>query len=95
MKKKHDLMYELFGRDEAHICRECCNFGKIERGRNYSKCRIYGVSCSTATDWSGKKAACGRFNDPPAADEPAVIDIKKRSKKEIIQIQCEGQMSLF
>ena len=28
-------------------------------------------------------------------DEPAVIDIKKRSKKEIIQIQCEGQMSLF
>lgn len=97
MKLKHDLMYELYGTDTAHICKDCCNFCHCiaRSGRRWSKCAVYGVSWCNSTDWNGKKAACGRFDIPLKGNERTVIELKRHSKKEKEQIQCEGQISLI
>lgn len=48
------------------ICRDCVFFERhAGNTRAYSKCRRYGVSGSSATDWSGKWLACGIYEAKP------------------------------
>ena len=44
------------------MCKECCNLITNFYDKKYFKCRIYGNSCSEATDWRLKYEACGMFN---------------------------------
>ncbi|MGN0163520.1 MAG: hypothetical protein ACI4EA_08095 [Candidatus Ornithomonoglobus sp.] len=93
--KKHNLMYSIFGIDENHKCRECCNFGMYQRGNHsYSKCEVYGISHSEATDWNGRKAACGHFNKPyDKAKENNIMHLARPVRRDA-NYQCEGQMNL-
>jgi len=52
-------MRYIFGDGEG-TCKDCCHYIKyLHRDRTYSKCIVYGVSNSEATDWSYKHKACG------------------------------------
>ena len=87
------MMYSIFGIDESHKCRECCHFGMYQRGNHsYSKCGVYGISHSVATDWNGRKAACGYFNKPYDKAEYNIIHLVRKSKN--ADYKCKGQMSL-
>ena len=63
MKKKNELMRQLFGACEGHVCKECSNFttGRYT-DKTLSKCRVYGLTHSEASDWAGRWPACGMFN---------------------------------
>ena len=98
MIRKHELMYQLFGRDTNHKCRECCNFIFIQpTDRRHSKCEVYGVTCSEATDWNGRKTACGQYNIPYNENDEPVLEIVKRGRgrQKAEPIQCKGQITLF
>lgn len=61
--RKLAAMHAEYGKRPGHTCRECCNCVRGEyHGEAYVKCRLYGFTYGTATDWSGRYAACGRFN---------------------------------
>lgn len=61
--RKIDLMHREFGFSPGNKCRTCHNFC---RGRYhdyaYSKCAVYGITRSEASDWSGRYDACGMYN---------------------------------
>lgn len=60
--KKIEEMHLRFGKEDGK-CGDCSNFRRYRyHGKGYSKCRIYGVSLSAATDWSGRNQACGMLN---------------------------------
>ena len=61
--RKIALMYREFGKEEGHKCKECSNFAHGRyRSRTLSKCCVYGLTHSEASDWSGRYDACGMFN---------------------------------
>lgn len=90
--RKIDLMYEMFGRGEGY-CKDCKHFDTYQHhDYQYSKCKIYGVTSSEATDWKQKYEACGLFNKDYEGDVEIVKLVSgNRSKEE----QVQGQMSLF
>lgn len=61
--RKIDLMHREFGFSPGNKCRTCEHFW---RGRYhnymYSKCKVYGMTNSEASDWSGRYDACGMYN---------------------------------
>lgn len=61
--RKIDLMHREFGFSPGNKCKTCDNYW---RGRYhdymYSKCTVYGVTNSAASDWSGRYDACGMYN---------------------------------
>lgn len=63
--RKIDLMHRLFGKCSGHTCKECNNLERIyANGRPLSKCKVYGITSSEASDWVQKNEACGMFNRP-------------------------------
>lgn len=91
--RKHNAMYELYGIDTDHICRNCCNFEKHRVGnKTVSKCKLYGVTGSSASDWNGRKTACSRFND--STEVVPVIEQLKHTKC-IDNRQCRGQIEII
>ena len=63
--RKIDAMHERYGTYPAQ-CRECdhCITGKYH-DRRYSKCELYGMTHSEATDWRQSYMACGMYNRVP------------------------------
>lgn len=61
---KHSIqvMYDLFGRDEKHKCKECSNLERLSEGSSRFKCKVWGYSASSASDFRKKWDACGKFN---------------------------------
>ena len=61
---KHSIqvMYDLFGRDEKHKCKECSNLERLREGSSRFKCKVWGYSASSASDFRKKWDACGKFN---------------------------------
>ena len=61
--RKIDLMHREFGFSPGNKCKTCQHFW---RGRYhdymYSKCKVYGMTHSEASDWSGRNIACGMYN---------------------------------
>ncbi len=96
-ERKHEVMYSLFGRDNKHKCKECSNFIFIRpTDRRHSKCQVYGVTHSEATDWNGRKPACGMFNQNyDDVSQITVIDRLRHMPRITVQPQCEKQISLF
>lgn len=92
-KTRIALMHEIFGIDEEHQCKTCKHIEQHGSNRQYWKCKVYGVTFSTASDWRLKWAACGLYNKPYTNDVP-IIELKKHMPKPIIETQCEGQMTI-
>lgn len=61
-KEKADYMYRQFGKCDGHKCRECRHFRGYEYAKVYYKCKVFGDSSSSATDWGATLDACGLFN---------------------------------
>lgn len=93
--RKIDLMHRLFGTADGHACRECSN---LVKGRYHdhilTKCKVYGLTHSEASDWAGRWQACGMFNR--AWDkQPVMREVRpERKQKEADNAPLEGQISL-
>lgn len=61
--RKIDLMHREFGSSPGNKCKTCDHFlhGRY-RSRYLSKCEVYGLTHSEASDWSGRHDACGMYN---------------------------------
>ena len=93
--RKIALMHRLFGVCEGHACRECSN---LVNGRYHdrilTKCKVYGLTHSEASDWAGRWQACGMFNRE--WDKQPVIRevVPERKQKEADNTPMDGQISL-
>lgn len=93
--RKINLMHKFFGITECHAFRECCNLVKGRyHDRILTKCKVYGLTHSEASDWAGRWQACGMFNK--TWDKQPVMRevIPERKQKEADNTPLEGQMSL-
>lgn len=93
--RKIALMHRLFCASDCHTCRECSNFIKGKyHDRTLCKCRVYGMTHSEASDWSGRWLACGMFNK--TWDKQPVMRevVPERKQKETDNSQLDGQISL-
>lgn len=93
MKRKNDLMYELFGKSEG-LCKDCKHFKSLRyHDYRYRKCSVYGETCSGASDWAGKWQACGLYPDKEYNGREVIKLVRGGKPKK--QIQVDGQMDLF
>lgn len=89
MKRKLELMHDLFGIIDNHKCRECSN---LHGGTNqYRKCKVYGISASEATDWALSWTACGMMNKEHVGRP--IIDMVKHRNRFSEETMIDGQMS--
>ena len=98
-RKPVELMRRLYGGcPGCHICAECCNFTVIHAGRKkLFKCKAYGVTCSSASDWAKRWEPCGLFGKP--ADRPMVttgqkMAFAKAERPVESRPQIEGQIEM-
>lgn len=91
--RKIDRMHALFGLQDGHTCGECSNFvrGKY-RGMMIQKCKVYGMTHSTASDWAKRYPACGMFNHNYTGVD--VIRLSKQFKKQDDEHPLDGQLVL-
>ena len=92
--RKIDLMHREFGKCEGHACRDCSN---LVKGRYHdkilTKCKVYGMTHSQASDWAGRYQACGMFNRP--WDKQPIIRLVTKEKIEERQAEpLDGQMMM-
>lgn len=93
MKRKKDLMYELFGKSEG-LCKDCQHYiGYRYHDYNRRKCEVYGDTRSEASDWAGKWQACGLYPDKPYNGRN-VIELVQKSKQ-VSKLEIDGQMNMF
>ena len=93
--RKLDLMHRFLGVLDGHTCRQCSNIikGKYQ-GKVLSKCKVYGITHSEATDWAGRRMACGAFNRA-ISRQPLVREVvPERKRKEADNTPIDGQISL-
>ena len=91
--RKWEKMQKKFGTSAAGTCNGCSHFIRYtHRGHTYSKCKIYGISASEATDWKGSAQACGLYPGKPYNGGAIVREIERSRKK---QENIDGQQSLF
>ena len=92
--RKWNKMQKKFGQSVAGVCRECAHFVRYTHyhGRTYSKCKIYGISASEATDWKGGAKACGLYPGKPYNGGAVVREVERKKKQ---PENISGQMSLF
>ena len=77
--RKIELMHRKFGKCDGHACRECNNLVKgVYHDRKLTKCKVYGMTHSQASDWAGRYQACGMFNKP--WDKQPIIRLVSREK---------------
>ena len=94
--RKIDLMHRKFGICEGHTCRECSNLEHIHaNNRPLSKCKVYGITQSSASDWAQRWQACGMFNKPWSM-HPIIRTVKptRRDPEEMQRIPIDGQMAM-
>ena len=55
-------MHKRFGTGGVFRCKDCDHLIKGRyHDRNYSKCELYGMTHSVATDWRQANQACGMY----------------------------------
>lgn len=92
-RRKIDAMHDYFGVDEEHTCKHCKNLLKLcYRDDVYYKCKAYGVTPSTASDFRQKWTACGLFNKKYTGTP--LIEVVKHEPRPSENVQIEGQMEL-
>lgn len=89
--RKISEMYEHFkGTDYRRTCNECKNCIQQSQGKRVVyKCRSYGITSSSATDWKPSYIACKGYNKPVPKQPIFFQDEPKREE------QIEGQMSIL
>ena len=91
--KKHEAMYAVYGKSTEHICRDCPNFIIMQAGaRRVSKCKAYGITASTASDWNGRKFACGLYGI--AFENTGHSCLRDTLPNVTMQDRCEGQIKM-
>lgn len=93
--RKIALMHRLFGVCEGHACRECSNLVKGRyHDRILTKCKVYGMTHSEASDWAVRWQACGAFNQAINRG-PIIRDVvPDRRQKETDSSPLDGQMMM-
>lgn len=94
--RKIELMHRQFGKCDGHACRECSNLVKGRyHDRILTKCKVYGMTHSEASDWAGRWQACGLFNKP-WEDKPIMRLVRptKTEKEEAQRIPLDGQIRM-
>lgn len=89
--RKIDLMHREFGKLEGKTCKDCSNLYRRKYDKTYIKCRVYGNSCSEATDWKVSYTACGMFNKEWNGNE--IVRNVTRIKE--VAEPLEGQVGLW
>ena len=91
--RKIALMCKLFGKCYGHTCQECSNLVKGRyHDRILTKCKVYGLTHSEASDWAGRWQACGMFNRT-WGKQPVIREVVPE-QKEADNTPMEGQISL-
>jgi hypothetical protein len=54
-------MHLLYGKIEGAVCRDCVHLTCHEYANKYFKCKLYGDTSSSSTDWRVRWPACGKF----------------------------------
>ncbi len=93
---KIKVMHSRYGKKEGHKCATCCNLLKNElrSGKTYYKCKVYGMSCSTSTDWVKSYEACGMYNVEYEPDQRRALNIREKETK-INKDILDGQITLM
>lgn len=83
VNRKIVAMHREYGQDAAHRCAGCPNLC-IYATSSYTrhKCKAYGDSCSSATDWAKRWTACGLYGKPIAAAHVPLIKRLKPAKQQ-------------
>ena len=96
MKKKIDLMHEIYGVLDKVTCRTCPHLtahGNGDCTRVWYKCRLYGTSCGPGTDWRCGYTACNGFTIPEEeAEEKHLYGQPYRMVKGLRDKQPEEQL---
>lgn len=91
--RKIEAMHLKFGCKENEKCKDCCHFDRYHyRTQSFSKCDVYGITSSTASDWNGRNVACGMFNKEYNGIE--IIELVKRGTFNVDMVS-ENQERLF
>ena len=91
MIRKIDLMHKYFGKTD-YKCGDCNNLIWYDHhGRNYKKCRIYGLSHSEATDWALRWQSCGKYNQEYTGKEIVKMVKRETSNEDVV---LPGQMHM-
>lgn len=92
--RKIVAMHREYGKDAAHRCADCSNLC-IYATSSYTryKCKAYGDSCSSATDWAKRWTACGLYGKPLPADHVPLIKRLPRAKRQ--EKPIDGQIGFF
>ena len=92
--RKINAMHKRFGICWGEHCRDCdhCISGEWH-GKQYHKCKLYGMSHSDATDWRLSWMAFGMFNVSVDTDKMNSV-YKTLSNKREPEPQLEGQMDI-
>lgn len=88
--RKIELMHVTFGKCHGKQCKNCFNYIRFRyHDRPLRKCRVYGITQSEASDWTGKWQACGAF-DKDIQCSP-IMELVRKSKIEVQYEPLEGQ----
>lgn len=92
--RKIDLMHKTFGVCYGHACRECSNLVKGRyHDRILTKCQVYGLTHSEASDWAGRWTACGMLNREYTGRP--IIELVTRGKPKPPEEPLDGQISMM
>lgn len=94
VNRKIVAMHREYGKDCAHKCADCpnlCIYATSSHTRY--KCKAYGDSCSSATDWAKRWTACGLYAKPIAADHIPLMRRLKPAKRQ--EKPLDGQMGFL
>ena len=90
--RKIELMHQRYGKQPGMRCGDCCHLYQSRyKGKEYTKCDVYGLSHSEATDWAKRYAACGLCNKA-TREQDVVLLVKPDRKKDEM---ADGQLSLL
>lgn len=88
-------MHIEFGKLHGKTCKECCHLEKYRwRGKNYYKCKVYGISNSEATDWRLYYPACGAFNVDALEKRDLYKELWHSPKEKKDDEPLKGQISI-
>lgn len=59
--KRMLVMYQVYGQDKEHKCKECTFLEVRAFANTYYKCQKSKVTAGPATDWRVNWMACGQF----------------------------------
>lgn len=92
--RKIVAMHREYGQDAAHRYADCptlCIYATSSYTRH--KCKAYGDSCSSATDWTKRWTACGLYGKPLPADHVPLMKRLPRAKQQ--EKPLDGQLGFL